>query len=244
MSDSKAHPADTETVGTLSQTAYQLIRRDILSGVLEPGAKLKIETLRAAYQVGPTPIREALSRLSAEELVQIEQQRGFRVAPVTIKELQDISDVRIMLESEAVRRSILEGDYAWEANVVSAFHKLDRMEAARRAHGAVDFDEWEARNREFHDALVAASGSKWLNNLGRQLYSHHERYRRAALKQEHAAPQRDVHAEHRALMEASLARNVPAALDMVRLHIERTVEAVRASLAAAPRRDARQRTPA
>src|SRR5262249_8069013 len=102
---------------TLTEQAYRLIRRDILSGALAAGTKLKIEALRARYPIGPTPIREALERLASERLAQAEQQRGFRVAAMTLRDLDELTDMRILLEGEALRRSIITGDYAWEGAI-------------------------------------------------------------------------------------------------------------------------------
>jgi DNA-binding GntR family transcriptional regulator len=208
----------------LSEQAYRSIRRDILSGILEPSTKLKIETLKERYKVGPTPLREALSRLATEELVQIVAQRGFRVASLSLAELEDITETRIVIEGEALRRSIQHGDYDWEARIVAAFHRLDRVEADRAKGQTIDIDVWEERNRDFHDALLSATQSIWINRLRNQLYDHHERYRRFALSRVKEKTSRNVHAEHRAIMEATLARKTEQAVAANRAHIERTLK--------------------
>ena len=71
---------------------------DIITGKLKPDSKLKIEHLRESYEVDATPVREALSRLSVSGFVVIEGQRGFKVGSVSAEELEDITEMHIMLE--------------------------------------------------------------------------------------------------------------------------------------------------
>jgi GntR family carbon starvation induced transcriptional regulator len=212
---------------TWSEHAYVQLRKDILSGNLLPGSKLKIEQLRERYGVGPTPLREALSRLSSEGLVQIEQLKGFRVATVSIKELEELCEVRAIIESEAIRRSTIYGDEHWEGQIAAAFYKLERLERRLGRGEAVDPDDWEERNREFHDALVAAANSGWLLRLRSQLFDHHERYRRHGRTELSLVPERDVNAEHRDMMEAALARNGDEAARIMREHILGILELLR-----------------
>ena len=93
------------------------LREDIISCVLKPGEKLRFETLRSLYGVSYSTLREALSRLSAEGLVVSEGQRGFFVAPITEEDLLDITDARVVLERECIRRSLENGNADWEAGI-------------------------------------------------------------------------------------------------------------------------------
>ena len=76
---------------TLVESSYNRLRSDIIAGKLAPGAKLRIEELREDYQIGASPLREALNRLAGEGFVTVEEQRGFKVAPVSLDDLQDLS---------------------------------------------------------------------------------------------------------------------------------------------------------
>jgi len=190
---------------TLAERAYSLIRQDILSGRLQPGEKLRVEHLKQSYVIGASPLREALARLSSEGLVELEGQRGFRVAGASLEELWDITEARVLLEIEAVRKALHAGDDLWEGELVAAFHRLERADQRVKA-GAADFEEWEVRNRDFHDTLVSACGSRWLLRLRRQLYDQHERYRRASVLR--SGRPRDVSNEHRLILDAALARDV------------------------------------
>lgn len=209
---------------TLSDQAYLAIRKDIVSGNLAPGTRLRIAKLSTDYDIGASPLREALSKLSSEFLVDFEAQRGFSVAPISAQELRDISQIRCDLESEALARAIARGDDAWEANIVAAFYNLGKADARRRGNPGGGSDDWEDRNREFHEALVAACDSEWLKRLRNLLYYQHERYRRISLR--HPDPARDLQAEHQAIMDATLARQTRDAVRLSKEHIDRTTKAV------------------
>ena len=98
---------------TLVEQAYASLRREILDGALEPGAKLRTEELRQRYGIGASTVRESLTRLLGEALVTAEGQRGFRVAPISLDDFSDLTNVRKMIETEALRLSGLEEAPVW-----------------------------------------------------------------------------------------------------------------------------------
>nr|WP_294514297.1 FCD domain-containing protein [uncultured Rhodopila sp.] len=214
---------------SIVEAAYGAIRHDILNGVLAPGTKLRFEMLRQRYRVGASTLREALTRLVGEALVTSEEQRGFRVAPISLEDFADLTAMRKMLEVEAMRQSIRLGDDVWEAGLVAAFHRLTKVEEKLLEHADAHQDEWEARNREFHLAMIAACPSRWLKHMHAILYQQAERYRRIALV--NPVVPRDIHAEHRALHEAALARDVELACLLGSRHIDRTVAVLNRVLA-------------
>ncbi len=220
-------PRTDERSGTWSEHAFAALRRDILSGRLRPGSRLRIEQLRGVYGVGSTPLREALSRLSSEGLVTIEQLKGFRVAHVSRRELEELCDMRVLIEGEALRRSARFGDRAWEGQIVAAFYHLDRLEQALARGEMPDADEWEERNRDFHNALVAGADSAWLLKLRGQLWDHFERYRRYSRNALPDAPARDVAHEHREMMEAALERRGDDLAGMMAAHINGVLDLLR-----------------
>ena len=203
---------------TLVESSYNRIRSDIIGGKLAPGSKLRIEELRGDYKIGASPLREALNRLAGEGFVTVEEQRGFRVAPVSPDDLRDLSRMRVMLECEALRESIRNGGDEWEANLVASHHRLQKAEQ----FFGKDLAEWELRNDEFHEALVAACASSWLLRLRHLLYEQHKRYRFIAILSQQEG--RDVHREHREILEATLARDIKAACKATELHIQYTME--------------------
>ena len=206
---------------TLVEMAYRKLRRDIIEGHLSPGEKLRVEHLKEGYGVGAGTLREALSLLMSDALVVSEGQRGFCVAPVSIEDFADITKARVMLECEALRQSITLGDEAWEADLLAAFHRLSKAEEKLVDEGGRE--EWEERNRIFHEVLIAACPSRWIKHFLAILYHQAERYRRIALY--HRPIPRDVHSEHEGLLKAVMGRNVNLATAILAEHIELTFQA-------------------
>ncbi len=187
------------------QEALGKLRWDILDGVLEPDAKLPFALLQKRYGVGVGTIREGLSHLVSEGLVQLEAGRGFRVTPVSRADLLDISQMRIDFEKKALRDAISNGGDDWEAGIITTFHFLDKMEARPLADRLKDGSRWNRVHREFHRALIAACRSHWLLHFHAILFDQADRYRLLSLRHRPKASNRK--GEHQAIMEAVLGRD-------------------------------------
>jgi GntR family transcriptional regulator, carbon starvation induced regulator len=209
---------------TQSERVLQMIHEDIISGRYAPGEKLKPEELKERYGLGLSPIREALLRLTAEGLVSLEGQRGFQVPPASVAELQDIAKVRTQLSCWALRQSIELGDDKWEAAVVAAFHRLERIYPLMVKQPRTTSQEWEARNREFHAALESACGSPWLSHFNAVAFSQSERYRRHFVEYGFLLP--DAQKEHHDIMLAAINRRVDEACEHLRRHINENMQVV------------------
>ena len=221
-----------DTPRTLVERAYLRLRHDIVGGQLAPGERLRVEHLKDQYEVGAGTLREALSLLLSDALVTAEGQRGFRVAPISLADLEDVTNLRVLVETEALRQSIRHGDAQWEAALVAAFHLLTQAET--QANG-IDPDTYERRNKAFHEALIAAHDSAWSKYLLGILYRHAERYRNINLRltATHAA-ERDVHREHEEIFRAAIARQEARAALALEAHVRLTLDIVkRQSLAPA-----------
>lgn len=219
---------------SLVEAAYGAVRQDVLNGALAPGTKLMVETLKERYNVGAGTLREALIRLVGEALVVSEEQRGFRVASISLEDLADLTRMRIFIETEALRQAIELGDDSWEANIVAAYHHLSKVEERLGATPETQGDDFEYRNRNFHAALIAACPSRWLHHFHGILFQQSERYRRISLT--NRLVPRDVHAEHKGLMEAALARDSVLACRLASEHIERTLDILGKVVAAAAKK--------
>jgi GntR family carbon starvation induced transcriptional regulator len=217
------------TSASLIDTAFAILREELVCGRLEPGSRLGVDQLRSQYGFGATPIREALSRLVGTGLVQAIAQRGFRVAPVSQRDLDDVTEHRIALEVRALRDSMQHKDPEWDAAVISSHYLLAKAEEALTNRTSTAFDDYERCNRRFHEALVAACSSHWTLHFRTQIYDQHERYRRLSMR---FAPRRsvDVRKEHRSIQEAALRGDADAACDFSAQHILRTVGDIRAEL--------------
>lgn len=203
---------------SLTTVAFERLRVAILAGELLPQERLRIQALSERYRVGATAIREALSRLVTEGLVACEDQRGFRVTPVSRAELLDLTQTRMRIEQMALRLAIEHGDIEWESRLLSRFHRLSRTPPPTSPERD---PPWAAAHRSFHEALIDGCASPWTVQLCRLLYDKSERYRNLA-KQKMRGRSRDVDLEHRALTDASMARDADAACRLLGEHFAET----------------------
>jgi GntR family transcriptional regulator, carbon starvation induced regulator len=202
---------------TRATAIYAVLRREIIRGELLPGEKLRVEALAERCKVGATPVREALNRLSMEGLVSQQDQRGFRVTPVSTQHLVELTRTRIWVTEIALRESIDAGDAAWEDRIVVAYRRLARTpnRLAERPHELNP--EWENLHRSFHSALVAACPSRMLLEFSERLFEEGERYRHLSVRGSSSGA-RDVREEHRQLLEATLARDTGEAVRLMNQH--------------------------
>ena len=216
MSDAQQTAATT----SLAQRAYHRIRGDILEGRLKPEEKLKIHALRDRYGTGASPLREALSQLTADGLVTRVEKRGFRVARANNDDLDELVQARCWIESQALRESIANGGPKWEHAVVIAIYELTR---APRSIGEKEFrgnPEWEVLHKRFHMALISGCNNQIITDLADELYDRAVRYR--ALSIARAYTKRDVVKEHQELADIALDRNVDKAVALLCAHYQRT----------------------
>ncbi|WP_022953976.1 GntR family transcriptional regulator [Leucothrix mucor] len=187
----------TETTSLTNQT-YQRIYDMIIQGDLEPGNKLKIEELRRVLGTGASPVREALSLLTSDHLVERIDQRGFRVSHISVDGFTELLKTRCWLEERALRESMAAQDMEWEERLVLVHHRLKREPRV-----LPDSDKpnpaWESRHKEFHMTLLSACGSSILMKICDRLYDQNIRYRNAAKTM--AYPTRDVTSEHDAILQ-------------------------------------------
>jgi GntR family carbon starvation induced transcriptional regulator len=208
---------------TLAVDITHRLRQDIVSCRLKPGEALKFDALRSAFGASFTTLREALTSLSADGLVVAEEQRGFRVAPVTTEDLIDVTHARVLIEIELLRRSIAQGGDDWEIAVISTLHRLGRIEERLSGHHTED-NEWKVAHRQFHEALVSGGRSPTLFGIRAALYERAERYRN--LSSMFRPTPRDKVGEHRAIMQAAIARDHGQALALIEAHIRSTSDNV------------------
>lgn len=218
-------PTRTRADAVDSRDVAQRLREDILSGALLPDQRLKFDELRDSYKASIASLREALLCLVSEGLVRSEQNRGFTVAPVSFADFVDITELRVQFEVQAMADSIKCGDDHWEAEIVTSLHLLLRIVDDSR--GTLS-PEWPSRHRRFHQALVAGCRSPWLLHFRSVLFDQAERYR--SLGRLFRKTPRNVGAEHKALADAALARDVPKAIELSEKHIRSTVANVIANV--------------
>jgi len=206
---------------TLTKSVYEQLRADILTGRMRPGEKMRAEALRRRFNTASSPVREALNRLLSEGFVALEEQKGFRVAPVSREELGELVKARCWIDGRAIRESIARFEVSWEENLVLALHRLSR--APRGQAGQVENAEWESQHKLFHKALVGGCGSRWVERISEQLFDAAERYRLLAL--DHVLERNELD-EHRAIVDACLSRDADRAVEVLRHHYGQTFDAI------------------
>lgn len=221
---STANAAERYEPGSGSQAsfAYDSIRADILCGHHMPNKKLKVHELALGLSISPGAVREALFRLVSDELVETRDQRGFAVAPVSIADLQELTDLRCEIESIACRRSVERGGIEWESGLVAAQYKL-RVTSARFAETGEISIEFLDAHAAFHAALAAAAGNARLLAMRAQLYDQYQRFR-AFFSQ--FAGRRHLAADHDKLAELALARDVDGLVTLMVEHLSETTRRI------------------
>lgn len=215
---------DDVAAGTQAGTAYELLRRDLLSGRLAPGRKLQMRFLTETYATGQTPLREALNRLAAEGLVDSWEQRGFSVARISRSELEELTKTRCWVERIAITESIAAATPDWEEGLLVAHHRLSRTPRSLDPERFEDNPAWERVHRAFHHALIAGCGSRPLVEFCEQLADRLFRYRRLSIRKVFTT--RHVGDEHRAILDAVLDKDPARAAELLAAHYRRTAEAI------------------
>lgn len=222
-----ADPARKETI---SSRVADLLRASILRGELAPGARINLDRLRAAHGISISPLREAVSRLVADGLVIFEDQRGYRVAPVSMADLEEVTTLRAELEAIALKAAIARGDLEWEGDIMRALYLINRLE--RDASRPATLDAWEAAHGEFHRALIRGCGMPHLLQFCAVLHNMTDRYRHLFPLDDAAL--RELRAGHAAIATAATARDGEAATAALRSHILGTGAALKARMGATP----------
>lgn len=205
-----------------STHVYDGIRKAIINGTLAPLKKLKIQELATQYNVSPGAVREALSRLTSQQFVVAESNKGFMVSPVSLDDLMDLTELRCAIEELAIKRALKNGSREWEARVLAAAHILDATPALGEDDESV-LQEWIDAHARFHYTLVSACNSPRILALHSQLYEQSERYRL------HTAPKsrhRDIKNEHKRIAELAIKRDEKALVEQLHQHFRHTTDLI------------------
>ena len=216
---------------SLVEDVYEALKSDILFGRRLPGSRIQLRDLADEHDVSLSVVREAVTRLSSEDLVDASPQRGFRVRSLSLEDLRDLTWVRIQVETLALRESIRKGDVEWEADVVAAHHRL----AGTPTHfedGTPNL-QWMAVHGAYHAALCAAAGSPTLERVRRQLFDASELYRYWSATLPARTAHRNAGEEHREICEAALARDADHAVALMTAHLDTTARQLLSVMAAA-----------
>jgi DNA-binding GntR family transcriptional regulator len=197
---------------SLASAAYNAIQRDLIRCALLPGSEFTENALASRYQFGKTPIRQALARLAQEGMVRILPRRGYLVNPISIKDVEDIFYLRLLLETDAVRLA------AGRVDAVP-LRRLD--EICRAGYDPADPQsaaEFLRANTEFHVTIAHASGNDRLATIVAQLLRDMERLFHVGLRLRNRSE--EMAHEHRDLVDALVAGDGASASAITATQIE------------------------
>ena len=209
----------TDEQEAVGDDGYRRIRTDIVFGRLRPAQKLRLEGLKEDYGVSVSTLREILNRLAAEGFVLAEGRRGFEVAAVSVANLRELAELRLLLESHAMRISFGHADVEWEGRVVSAHHKLASTDRLMEK-GLGELEKWKRYDGEFHQALISNCGSRTLMETHALVFDKYFRYQMVAFSYRGSEPAE----QHKALLDAALKRDAEAAVATLQVHVNNCVE--------------------
>ncbi len=208
---------------THSEGVYASLRAELLGGAFEPGSKLRLAGIGSRYGVSLSVVREAMTRLAGEGLVQALPQRGFCVAPLSVEDLLDLTRARVLIETAVLRESIGQGGLDWESAVIAAHHTLQRTPYTT-SEGHLGGD-WSVAHHAFHKALLTGAKSPRLESIATELRDCSLLYQHWSIDIAHDLD-RDVAAEHRTIAELAVARDADGAVKALTDHLERTTAAL------------------
>lgn len=210
----------TDARDSISETVFRQLREDIILGILPPATKIKLEQARHRYSISVSSLREILYRLTTENLVVAEGQRGFEVSPISRQELMELADLRTVLECHAIALSFASGDLEWEGRIVATHHRLVAAERKLLAGDTSRTIDWVRYDWEFHQAIVSACNSA---TLMQSLSSVFDRFLRYHMLAESFRGQAVVD-DHQLLFELALKKDTEAAQNCLRRHVQSGVD--------------------
>ena len=201
---------------SLRGKVYDRIREDILNGVYEEHEELKEATLGEKMGVSRTPVREALRQLELEGLVEIIPNKGARVTGITKKDIEDIYQIRYLLEGLSAR-------WATEYITEEQIEKMEETLYLTEFHAKKgNFTQVYELDSQFHELMYEASGSKMLNHILTDFHMYVTRIRRTSLALDNRS--KNSTEEHRAILDAIKARNAEKAEECAHNHVKSTIK--------------------
>jgi DNA-binding GntR family transcriptional regulator len=204
-------------------TAYDSLKREILSGRLAPGAKLKPSSFAAQLDVSSQVIREALVRLAGERLVVRRANYGFSMLSLTRTQLEQHTEARIAVDGVALKLAGERGDLRWESHVVGDLHRLLNTPLMTQDPEPRISDDWAAAHASFHHSLVAGCENSYLLDLRSQLAATADMLIRWAAVADTEHPSEE---EHKRLADLVLARDTAGAAALLEVHYRRTAQRI------------------
>ncbi|PBQ18504.1 GntR family transcriptional regulator [Pseudomonas congelans] len=200
------------TTNALAEDVYRRLKQEIFDFYLLPYDRFTETQLADRYQVSRTPVRDALYRLQREGYLDVEFRRGWSVKPLDFNQIDQLYDLRIVLECAAVERICASADVHPELNILRQHWLIDRDRWQTDMQVVADLDE------QFHTQLVAASGNLEMARIHQEVTERIRIVRRLDFFK--SARIEHTYLEHAAILNALQARKRDEALLLLRSHVE------------------------
>jgi DNA-binding GntR family transcriptional regulator len=208
---------------SLAGLAYEAIKKEILTCTLEPGGRIAQAQLVKRYEFGITPVREALKRLEQDGYVQSIPRFGYLISPINVKDIEDIYDLRLILEKSSVRMAIQRATQEQIAGLQA------QAQFTYTYHDRASYLEFLNHNIHFHVDIARASGNAKLAEILEDLLGEMTRIFHLGLEARDSAE--EMRAEHLALAAALSERDAARAEQIVCDQITRSRQRVMEMLA-------------
>jgi DNA-binding GntR family transcriptional regulator len=203
--------SQTISAPLIRTNVYERIRTEILSCEIKPGSLIQERDLAERYAVSKSPIRDALLRLEAQNLIEVMPRKGYRVRPISVADARELYEMRLMLERACVTRLIESG----------SAERLKELDIYRRAPDGDGLPSWIAYNREFHIAIADACGNARLANAAREVLEQFDRLTLISVTADESGGDLSHFVdEHTAIIEAIQRSDKRAATSLIRGHVE------------------------
>ena len=212
---------------------YQDLKARLISAEFSEGQRMKSEELRLLYGCSASTIRENLFRLHCNHFLTFEDQKGFRVPQKSETQLNELANLRILIECNGLRESIANSSLTWESQLTAAHHKLAHIEKQMaNLRNLVDHVLlWTAAEREFHETLVSGTGSQLLKETHRDLFDRFRQMLALNYGRQRFGFRRDNIREHEAIVEAAVAGEAETCCAAIENHIKNGITAMRDTFA-------------
>jgi len=202
---------------TLVEWAYEHLLSMLMSVQIKPGERIAIDTVARQLGISQTPVREALSQLEAEKLVYKMHNVGYRASPqMTAQEVQDLYDLRLLIEPYAAARAAERMD----DEALATLRKIDADMHAAVGKDDASLARFAEADAQLHRLICTGSGNRLIVETIERLHAHLQIFRS---RYSTNAPEQAA-SEHERIVAALMARDSAAAENAVREHLERSKE--------------------
>ncbi|MHB0875799.1 MAG: GntR family transcriptional regulator [Anaerolineae bacterium] len=204
-----------------NQAVFIGLKEQIMSGALLPGTQLSPPDLAQQFGVSRTPVRDALNQLAQEQLVEVEPRRGYFVSRITVRDVEDIFQFRLILETSSA-------ELATARITEDQIARLAQLSSRYVAGDVESYKAYLQENREFHLAVARAGGNRLLYDSLSRIFEQMQRF--LVLRLDLSGSADDMLAEHYLLLDAFRSRDAARASEAMRVAIEHARDAVLESI--------------